>query len=70
MIGFDLRRGSGEAVGGMAQKNNAQNGHKIGIGRQLGIGAEIIRGIPEISFKLRKVIHLNFNSGNIPSATA
>ena len=47
----DLPGGGVEAVGGVAQEDDAQDGHEVFAGGELGIGAEIIRGLPEVRFK-------------------
>jgi hypothetical protein len=41
----------------VSQKNHAQHGHAVFRRGELGVGAEIIGGIPEAGFKLGKIIH-------------
>jgi hypothetical protein len=42
-----------EAVRGMPQKDKAQDGHKVFIGRETRIGAEVIGDLPKVSFEFR-----------------
>ena len=41
-----------EAVGSVAQEDHAQDGHEVVAGGQLGVGAEVVGGLPEVGFEL------------------
>ncbi len=43
-------------VGGVPQKNHAQHRHGIFGGREVGVGSELIGGIPQAGFNLRDVV--------------
>jgi hypothetical protein len=45
-----------EAVGRMAQEDHAQHRHKIIAGCQLGVGTEVVRRLPEVSFEFFDVL--------------
>ena len=52
---LDLPVRSLEAVGRMAQEDHAQHRHEVIAGGELGIGAEVVRGLPEVGFELLDV---------------
>ena len=43
-------------VDGVPQKNHAQHGHGIFGGREVGVGPELIGGVPQAGFNLRDVV--------------
>ena len=51
LIRLDLPRRCLEAIGRMAQEDHAQHRHKIIAGSQLGVGTEVVRRLPEVSFE-------------------
>lgn len=51
MVGFDLPVGGLEAVGGVAQEDHPQHGHEVVAGGELGVGAQVVRGLPEVGFE-------------------
>ena len=57
LIVSDLLCSRVEAIGGVTQKDDAQHGHEIVAGRELGIGAEIVCGFPEVGFKFGEIVH-------------
>jgi len=63
-IGFDAGQVSGEAVVGVAQKDQAKHRHGIFGGGEPGIGAQLVGGFPQFVFKLLEV-HVG-RSGVLP----
>jgi hypothetical protein len=57
LIFGDLRRGGIEAVGGVAQEDDAQHGHEIVAGGELRVGAKIVSGRPEVGLELGEIVH-------------
>ena len=55
LVVLDLSGGGVEAVGGVAEEDDAQDGHEVVAGGELGIGAEIVGGFPEVGFELLEV---------------
>ena len=51
-VHLDLTDDCVVAIGGVAQKNQAQDGHAVFRQGKLGVGAEIIGDIPEIGFQI------------------
>ena len=45
-----------ETVGRMAQEDHAQYRHEVVAGGELGIGAEVIGGFPEVGFELLDIL--------------
>ena len=43
----DLAAGGVVAIGGVPQEDDAQHGHAVFAGGQLGVGAQIVGGLPE-----------------------
>ncbi len=54
LIRLDLPRRRLEAVGGMAQEDDAEHRHAVFRRGQLGVGAELIGRFPQVRFKLCK----------------
>ena len=52
---LDLRQERLEAVVGVAQENQAQHGHRIVSGGELGIGAQLVGRVPKLVFELLDV---------------
>ena len=44
-----------EAVGRVPEEDHAQHGHEVVAGGELGVGAEVVRGLPEVGFELLDV---------------
>ena len=52
LVGLDRGLRLVEAVGGVAQEDQAHDGHEIFVRRQIGVGPQIVRDLPEIGFEL------------------
>ena len=51
LVGINRRLGLVEAVCGVAQKDQAQDGHEIFVRREPGIGAQIVGDFPEVALE-------------------
>jgi len=55
LVRLDFAQSHVVAVRGVAQEDDAQHRHTVFPCRQLGVGAEIISGVPEIGFQMLDV---------------
>ena len=56
LIFLDLVVGRLKAIGGVTEKDHAQDRHEVVAGGELRVGAEVVRGFPEVGFELFDVI--------------
>ena len=54
-VGGQFTLGHGEFVIGEAQKDQAQDGHRVFGGFELGVGAQFVGGAPEAFFEIGQV---------------
>lgn len=69
LVGFDLLGGGLEAVGGVAEEDDAEHRHEVVAGGELGVGAEVVRGLPEVGFELVDVLEGAAVHGRVGFAT-
>ena len=55
LVSLDLAGGGLEPVGGVAQEDHTQHRHAVLAGGELGIGAELVRRLPQVIFQFRDI---------------
>lgn len=63
LVGLDLPLGGVEAISRVTQEDHAKHRHEVVARSELGIGAEVIRGLPEVTLKFLNIFECVVSHG-------